>query len=741
MWVVMLTTLSALLIAGTGLLLTDLRDHRQAWAADLGTEASILALATAPALSFNDLESATRNVTALKARPSVRAAALYNADGALYTDYVVPGEPATAARVPALGSEVHITGERVELLRPVIQNGETIGSIYLRARYDLSGRVMAYAGVLATVLVVSLVIALVLSGWLQHVITDPLDSMADAAKGVIGAGDYSLRARQSTTDEIGVVVQAFNNMLGQVQARTQALEQANSRLKQSERLYRAIGESIDYGVWICDVHGRNTYTSDSFLRLTGITQAQSAEFRWIDRLHPEDREATITAWKECVRTHTPWYREHRVLGVDGAYHSVLAQGVPIQDENGKISGWAGINLDISPLKRTEQALRDADRRKDEFLATLAHELRNPLAPIRNAVKILGLPTADERQRRWGGDVIARQVQHMALLLDDLLDVSRITRGQLELRKDFVELQAVVDVAVETARPLLESKRHHFSLDIPAGKIVLEADPLRLSQVLANLLTNAAKYTDPEGHIQLSAALAENELRLCVKDDGIGLSADSMPNLFAMFSQVNTAIDRAEGGLGIGLSLVRGLVELHGGRVDAHSEGLGRGSEFAIHLPRSAVREAPDERTEIHVPVVVRARALGRLLVADDNIDGAESLAMVLELSGYDVTQAHTGTDALEAALRVRPDAAILDIGMPGLNGYEVARRIRLQAWGRRIILIAATGWGQQDDKEKAKAAGFDEHLTKPIDPTDLEALLARLLERSVQRKGGKTFDA
>jgi len=734
MLIVMATTAIALLIAGTGLLLTDLSDNRQAWAADLGTEADILALATAPALSFNDRESATRNIAALEARPSIGAAALYAADGSLLSHYIAAGEPGVEARVPAIDGDFRISGEQVELLRPITQNGERLGTIYLRARYDLSGRVEAYAGVLAIVLVVSFIVALILSTWLQHVITEPLDSMAQVARSVVEGRDYSLRASDATSDEIGVVVQAFNNMLGEVQTRTHALEQANQALRQSEQLYRAIGESIQYGVWICDAQGRNTYASDSFLKLAGITREQSSDFRWAERLHPDDREATMLAWEECVRTGKTWYREHRVLGADGAYHPILAQGVPIQDESGRTTGWAGINLDISTLKRTEHALREADRRKDEFLATLAHELRNPLAPIRNAVKILDLPTADERQRRWGRDVISRQVRHMSLLLEDLLDVSRITRGQLELKKDFVELQAVADLAIETARPLLESKRHRFSMDLPPGRVVLEVDPLRMSQVLANLLTNAAKYTDPEGQIELNAQLTDDGLILAVKDSGIGLSADSIPGLFEMFSQVNTALDRAEGGLGIGLGLVRGLVELHGGSVEARSDGLGHGSEFLVKLPRAAVASAAEKTSdERQGSVVVRARARGKVLVADDNVDGAESLAIVLELSGYEVTRAHTGTDALEAARRLRPDAALLDIGMPGLTGYEVARRIRLEAWGRHSVLIALTGWGQQDDKQKAHAAGFDAHLTKPIDPTELEHLLAKVLSATRAR--------
>ena len=445
----------------------------------------------------------------------------------------------------------------------------------------------------------------------------------------------------------------------------------------------------------------------------------------------------LRAWKECVRTGNLWYREHRMMGVDGRYHAILAQGVPIRDAAGHIQRWAGINLDISRLKNTEHALLEADRRKDEFLATLAHELRNPLAPIRNAVRILDSDAADDRQRKWGREVISRQVQRMSLLLDDLLDVSRITRGQLELKKDYVDLKAVVGVAVETARPLLDAKRHQLIVNLPGDNVRLEADPLRLSQVIGNLLTNAAKYTDPEGRIELDARLENAELTITIRDNGIGLTEEVMPGLFTMFSQVNSAIDRAEGGLGIGLALVKGLVALHGGRVEVRSEGLGRGSEFILHLPHKVLAPAdvPVAEPE-HGAANANAIRRGRVLVADDNRDAAESLGLVLRFMGYEVSIAYGGAEALETAARERPRAAIIDIGMPGMSGHEVARRMRLEAWGRHAILIALTGWGQDSDKQAARAAGFDDHLTKPVDPDDVEAVLTRLLVDAPAQSGG-----
>ena len=722
--VVLLTTAIALLVAGIAMLTRDLQVYRHSWASDLGTEASILALSTVPALAFDDRAAAQRNLAALQARASVRVAALYTTNGELYAHYARAGEAPPPSHLPASADGIRISGERVELIQAVVRNGEHLGTIFLRARYDVVSRVTAYLGIFALVTLMSMGVALILSTALQKVITEPLDAMANVARQIVTRRDYSLRAQKTTRDEIGLVVDAFNSMLDEVQSRAGAQEQSNAAVRESEKLYRAIGESIDYGVWVCDAKGRNIYASESFLRLIGMTQAQCSEFGWIDSLHPDESQATLAAWHECVQAGAFWYREHRVRGVDGHYHPVLAQGVPIKDEFGRNSGWAGINLDISRLKRTEEALREADRRKDEFLATLAHELRNPLAPIRHAVKLLEAKGADERQRQWGREVIARQVQRMALLLDDLLEVSRITRGRLELKKDYIDLRALVGSAVETARPLIDAKQHALQIDLPAESLELEVDPLRLSQALSNLLTNAAKYTDAGGRIDLSVQLDAHELTMSVGDSGIGLETAAIPKLFEMFSQIDSVLDRAEGGLGIGLALVKGLVALHGGTVEAASAGLGHGSIFKIRLPRAVVVA---QRAVSSAPAAGFALApgpRGKILIADDNHDAADTLALVLKISGYQVYVAHRAQEALDIGMRERPDAVILDIGMPDMTGYEAARRIREEAWGRHVLLLAVTGWGQENDKQQAHAAGFDQHFTKPVDSDQVEQVLS-----------------
>jgi signal transduction histidine kinase/ActR/RegA family two-component response regulator len=388
---------------------------------------------------------------------------------------------------------------------------------------------------------------------------------------------------------------------------------------------------------------------------------------------------------------------------------------------------ARLRAEIDARDVAQRQLRDADRRKDEFLATLAHELRNPLAPIRNSVKLLGADGTDETQRQFGRDVISRQVHRMALLLDDLLDVSRITLGRLELRKEPVDLNALIDSAVETARPLIEVKKHSLTVDVPAEPVTVEADPLRLSQVLSNLLTNAAKYTDDGGRISLHATVTAAGLVVSVADNGIGFEADAVPRMFEMFTQVESAIDRAQSGLGIGLALVKGLVDLHGGTVRASSAGPGRGAEFIVSLPASALLAVPVRPNAMPADARRPARRARKLLVADDNRDSADSLGLLLEMSGYDVRVAHTGARAMQAVQDEIPDAAILDIGMPDMNGHELARWVRSYVAGRPIALIAMTGWGQAADKERARAAGFDHHLTKPVDPDELERLLEALL--------------
>ena len=376
------------------------------------------------------------------------------------------------------------------------------------------------------------------------------------------------------------------------------------------------------------------------------------------------------------------------------------------------------------LRLREESLRDGDRRKDEFLALLAHELRNPLAPVRYALATIRKPGLTLEQRTRANEIIERQVVHMSHLLDDLLDVSRITRGAIVLKKTRTELASVLEAAIDAARPVIDARQHSLSVDLPEERLCLEADPVRLTQVFSNLLINAAKYTNSKGQIHLRAAQEGGNVVVSIRDNGIGISADLMPRLFTLFTQARPAQERSEGGLGVGLALVRGLVNLHGGLVQARSGGINQGSVFIVQLPMSpnanklSVAHPTDSPASEH-------RGL-QVLVVDDNQDVAESCKTLLELSGHRVSTAYTGREALELAESLHPDVMLLDIGLPDISGYEVARLVRATSWGAGADLIAVTGWGQESDRERAFRAGFDHHLTKPISTDSLETLLQSL---------------
>jgi signal transduction histidine kinase/ActR/RegA family two-component response regulator len=374
------------------------------------------------------------------------------------------------------------------------------------------------------------------------------------------------------------------------------------------------------------------------------------------------------------------------------------------------------------LRETESALREADQRKDLFLATLAHELRNPLAPIRAAVQLLAAPQLPPHKVEWIRSVIQRQARHMALLLDDLLDVARVTQGKLVLKPERVSLAQVVEAAVETARPTIDEKHHELTVSLPSPTPMLDADSLRISQVLTNLLTNAAKYTNAGGSIQLVGKVENDLVCVTVQDNGIGIPAESLPRIFEMFSQVDVASERSGGGLGIGLSLVKGLVDLHGGTIEAYSEGLGLGSTFIVRLPLAATSSQLSEQNPMLDALSPQTGSL-RILIADDNRDAADSLALLLSLAGHEVRVAHDGRAALDLAGTFHPDVAILDIGMPQLDGYEVAQGLR-QAGGPAICLIALTGRARERDRQRASAAGFNHYQIKPIDPKELQGIIA-----------------
>ena len=500
-----------------------------------------------------------------------------------------------------------------------------------------------------------------------------------------------------------------------------------AKVRASEEQLATTLRSIGDAVIATDARGLITLMNPVAESVTGwlAADARGASLDAVFRIINEETRNTVESPVAKV------LREGGIVGLanhtllirrDGSEVAIEDSGAPILDRSGGTIGVVLVFRDASRERAAEHALLEADRRKDEFLATLAHELRNPLAPIRQAARVARAPAATESQVRWAHEVIERQVHNMARLLDDLLDVSRITRGTMEIRKELIELHAVMDAAIEISRPAIEARNHALSVECQLRTKVY-ADPLRLAQVIANLLTNAAKYTEPHGQIRLTAQCDGGELILRVSDTGIGIAAEMLPRIFEMFVQVKSVLDKSEGGLGIGLALARGLTELHGGSLEAQSAGLGSGSTFTLKLPlpQTATALPSDGASD----AVVQRGSARRLLLADDNVDSAESLAMLLRLQGHEVEVVHDGVEAWRRLQELRPHFALLDIGMPKINGYEVARRTRAEPWGTSIKLIALTGWGQERDRREAIEAGFDQHLVKPV---DTEVLLKRLSE-------------
>jgi PAS domain S-box-containing protein len=410
---------------------------------------------------------------------------------------------------------------------------------------------------------------------------------------------------------------------------------------------------------------------------------------------------------------------------DGRRLDISLTVSPVRDSEGAIVGASKIARDITERKRAEQALRDADRRKDEFLALLAHELRNPLAPLRNGLEVMRLASGDAEAVAQARGMMERQLGHMVRLIDDLLDISRINTNAMELRRSRVLLTDVVQSAVETARPLIDDAGHCLHVSLPPEPVVLDADLTRMAQVFGNLLTNSAKYTEPGGQIWLAAERRDDLVFVSVRDTGIGIPADSLQDIFDMFSQVDRSAERSRGGLGIGLALVKRLVEMQGGTITAESEGVGKGSTFTVRLP---TLESGQEPTPLKTPQSVpAANGQGwRILVVDDNMDSARSMARVLRLLGNEVHMAHDGIEAVESASAFRPEIILMDMGMPRLNGYEATRRIREQPWSRSVTIIALTGWGQEGDRLRSQEAGCNGHLVKPVSLPDLEKLLEEL---------------
>jgi PAS domain S-box-containing protein len=495
------------------------------------------------------------------------------------------------------------------------------------------------------------------------------------------------------------------------------------RAEETQALLAAIVESSEDAIISKSLDGTIRSWNSGAERLYGYTRDEAVG-QPITLIIPPDRLAEESVILKRL------YRGERIdtletvrLSKDDRRLDVSLTISPIRDSGGRVVGASKIARDNTERKQVEEALREADRCKDEFLALLAHELRNPLAPLRNGLEVMRLAAGDSSAVAQAREMMVRQVGHMVRLIDDLLDISRINRSKMELRRSRVLLADVINSAVETARPLIDAAGHKLLISLPPEPVVLDADLTRLAQVFGNLLSNSSRYTERGGHIWLAAQRRDDVVSVTVRDTGIGIPAESLPRIFDMFSQVDRSIERSSGGLGIGLALVKGLVEMHGGTVTALSAGPKKGTTFTVELPVLASHSTP-VNLENSDPVPIRSGHGRRILVVDDNKDAARSMASLLQLVGNEVRMAHDGVEADEIADEFRPEIILMDMGMPRLNGYEATRRIRERPWGRSVRIIAVTGWGQENDKVRSQEAGCDGHLVKPVRLPELDELLA-----------------
>jgi signal transduction histidine kinase/ActR/RegA family two-component response regulator len=501
-----------------------------------------------------------------------------------------------------------------------------------------------------------------------------------------------------------------------------ALEKARAgrRVTMNEERLRLAQGVAQIGTWDWDPETRRAFFSPECKDILGIASDDTAIDEWQRNVDPQQLPAVYAMLEQCTTTgmgEIEYRYRHPARGLCWIYHNA---GLV---EHAGHRHVVGISLDVTPRRSAEEALKEVNQRKDEFLAMLAHELRNPLAPIRNAAQLLSAH-GGKPEIEWARAVIERQTKHLVRLVDDLLDVSRMVRGQITLQREPVTLAEIVQTAVETSRPLIRRRKHHFAVVLPEGDVQIEGDLTRLAQVLSNLLNNAAKYTDDGGHIRLDAEIEGGMVTLRVRDTGLGVAPNLLPHVFDLFTQADRTLDRAEGGLGIGLTLVKRLVELHGGNVEARSEGLGRGAEFIVRLPvLSAPTTTSDRSRKSDVGNAEGLERSLRILIVDDNVDAADSVAMLLGMEGHQTRTVNTARAALLAAPEFKPEVVLLDIGLPEMDGYEVARRLRAQNGADLMRLVAVTGYGQPGDRRRAQDAGFDEHMVKPVEPSALQAFL------------------
>jgi len=534
-----------------------------------------------------------------------------------------------------------------------------------------------------------------------------------------------INSLEITTVEDGVNLAIFVFVGLTISWLCEALHQA--RRSEAEKQFHTLADSIAQLVWMARPDGCRFWFNQRWYDYSGSTPEQVEGIGWQSFCDPAELPRVVESWDSALAKGEPWEETYPLRGKDGQMRWHLARAVPVRDERGDIACWFGTSTDIQDRIASEQALKDADVRKTQFLATLAHELRNPLSPISNALQLWPHVSHDAAEMEHLRTVIERQVQQLIWLIDDLMDLSRISCGKVSLRRQPIGLGSVIAGAVETAQPNLDACCHQLTVTIADEPIYVNGDEARLTQVFANILNNAAKFTVRNGVVSLLARMQGDQAIVRIQDNGPGIPASMLTEIFAAFRQIDASLSRDQGGLGIGLWLAKQIVELHGGTIAACSDGAGKGSEFVVTLPAMTIPPAghEDEGPE-QLPKQMNSIIRHRILVVDDFRESAETLAMVLRSMGQDATSLHDGTAAIEWILANQPDAVFLDIAMPGLDGYEVARRLREYPELHEVVLVALTGYGQQEDRRRALEAGFNFHLTKPTSMTALKDLLLKL---------------
>jgi len=514
--------------------------------------------------------------------------------------------------------------------------------------------------------------------------------------------------------------------------------QAENALRESEGRFRVLCTSAPVAIFQLDASGRCVYVSPLWLATTGQPPEAALEWGWADAISPGTAQDVIEAWRTATANGGAWTHEQAITRrTDGERRWLYVKASPILGDEGPAAGHVGVVEDVTARKQTEEQLIQADRRKDEFLAMLGHELRNPLAAIGNAVLVARTPGLENR-RDWSLQVIKRQVEQLSKLIDDLMDVSRVRLGKIELRCDRIDVLHVLSRAIDAIQPHADERRQRIEVSLPEKPLTVTADPTRLEQVFVNLLSNASKYSHDDSRIFVTVSANAAEIEIRVQDEGVGLEPGMPARIFDLFVQAHTSLDRAKGGLGIGLSLARRLTELHGGTIVAKSEGLGRGSEFIVTLPLAM----PSSSAQTATPPLTASEdppPETTVLVVDDNVDAAHALALLLEAQGFRVFVAHDGGVALARADEVQPHIVLMDLGLPVLDGYQVAAALRSRPNGSALTLVAVSGYGPDQDPERAAGAGFDHHLVKPIDCAALLDLLAKSSARSARAPSKRRY--